>query len=205
MEEMQLQKWISSQIVDDEMLWKGSWGRQVEFFRDSVAGLFGMGLHYDEREDIASVISTHRSKSIILPVYKLHRPDIGLTLIARNNFYNWKLSVISEREVEANFDGLFHTTPPLEPDYTGNPLHPVYFEGFPGEYIFSYYATSDKKKFSAEIGGGYTLWTVVFLLLRSLGVVKADTWHTRESHRAELDADSARRKQKEAKRESVVT
>ena len=197
---MNLQKWINEQTIGDEMLWKGSWGRQVEFVRDSVTGLFCADLDYEDKKDVVTVISTHRSKSIVLPVYKLCREDIGLTLILRNNFFNWKMSVISEKPLDVNFDGLCYTTPPIEPDYTGDHLANCYFEGFPPEYIFGYYSTSDKKKFSVEIWSDNALWTAVFLIMRSVGVVKAAEWHTRESHRVKLNAETARRKAREAKR-----
>lgn len=201
MTETPLQKWISEQVVGDEMLWKGAWGRQLEFFRDRITNLFCVGIDYDDREGIATVISTHRSKSIILPVLKLHRGDLGLTMVFRNNFYNWKMSVISEIPIVADFGGLFHTTPPVEPDYTGNELADVYFEGFPSKYIFSYYEPSDKKTWSAEIGSDYGLWTTIFILLKARGVVKPVTWHTRESHRIALDAQAARWKKHTAQKE----
>lgn len=187
-----LQKWISEQLIKDEMLWKGAWGRQVEFVRDSLAPLVGSGLEYEvyEAMNIANVISTHRSKSIVLPVYELSRPDLGIRFILRNNFYNWKLSVLSRSTIEVNFDGLFHTTPPIEPDYTGNPLSHVYFEGFPNDLIFSYYATSDKKRFSAELSSGdEAMWTTIFLIMKDLGAIKPMKWHTKASHRAELGLD----------------
>lgn len=201
MEPMQLQAWANAQTIGDDMLWKGSWGNQIQFFRDNIAQLFCCGIDYEDQASHCTVISTHRSKSIILPVYKLHREDYGLTMVFRNNFYNWKMSVISERPIITNFDGLFHTTPPIEPDYTGNELADCYFEGFPHEYIFGYYSEleSYRKKFSAEIWGNQPLWTAVFLMLRDLGIVKAAEWHTKESHRKELDEQTARRKAREAK------
>jgi len=194
-----LQKWITAQTVGDEMLWKGAFGSQVGFVRDTIVSLFGWGLHYEAKDEIPDVISTHRSKSIILPVYELTRKDLGLRLIMRDNFYNWKLSVISEKPVIADFTGLFHTTPPVEPDYTGDPLHQVYFEGFPKELIFGYYEPSDKKKWSAEISGNYGLYTTIFLILRSFGVIAPHEWHTRESHKLELEEERKRWQAREAK------
>lgn len=188
--EQKLQMWINEQIVDDKMLWKGAWGEQLQFFRDSITGLFCYGMDYEDCDGIATVISTHRSKSIILPVYKLHREDIGLTLVARSNFYDWKLSVISEIPINADFRGLFHTTPPIEPEYTGNELASVYFEGFPKKYIFGYQG-ENRKQFSASIGQE-ALWTTIFLILRDRGIIEAREWRTKESHRKELDAESAR-------------
>lgn len=191
-EKNKLQEWISAQIVADEMLWKGAWGHQVAFARDTITQLVGVGLDWWEHENIPDVISTHRSKSIILPVYEFSRPDIGLRLIARNNFYNWKLSVISGKPIEANFDGLFYTTPPVDPKYTGNELAPCYFEGFPEDLIFGYYAPSNKRKWSAEIGGDYPFYTTIFLIMRSLGCIKPSEWNTEATHRKQLDDKSAR-------------
>lgn len=186
-----LQEWINSQIVDDEMLWKTAFGHQVSFIRDTLAPLVCSGLHYSLSDQAATVISTHRSKSIQLPVVQLSRPDMDLRLIVRDNFYNWKLSVISSTPIEADFDGLFQTTPPIEPEYTGNPLASVYFEGFPENLVFGYYTPSDKKTWSAEIGGTHRLWTTVFLILKSLGVIKPKEWNTREKHKLELEKHKA--------------
>lgn len=185
-----LQRWLNNNTVHDEMLWKGPAGHQFTFVRDILVYLVGVGLHHEEKQLIPSVISTHRSKSITLPVYKLERKDLGLVLILRDNFYNWKLSVISEKAVEADFSGLFQTSPPVDPEYTGDSLHEVYFEGFPKELIFGYYDSGDKKKWSAEIHGDHTLYTVVFLIMRTLGAVKPLQSHTQESHRKKLDEDS---------------
>lgn len=188
-----LQKWISEQIVADEMLWKGAWGDQVQFVRDSLAHLVGRGLSYKQFKtaDVATVISTHRSKSIALPVYELARADLGLRLVLRNNFYDWKLSVISEDPVVADFEGLFRTTSPIEPAYTGNELASVYFEGFPRSLVFGYYAESDRRQWSAAIGGDSAMWTTVFIIMKALGAVKPMKWHTQESHRAQLAAERA--------------
>jgi hypothetical protein len=178
-----LQEWFNRQRENtpDEMIWKEASGRQIMFARDSLAALVGCGLGYDATKRLVTVISEHTSKSVRLPVYQFTREDIGLRLVARNNFYNWKLSVISERRVEADFAGLFHTTPPIDPSYTGDPLASVYFEGFPRELIFGYYEASDKRKWSAEIcGGECAMWTTLYLIMRSLGAVKPMQWSTRK-------------------------
>lgn len=186
---MPLPQWIEGNPVRDEMLWKGAAGHQIRFVRDSLLPVFGAGLAYEQAKDAISVISTHRSKSIELPVYQLERPDRDLRVVLRNNFYNWKMSVLSDTPVQADFDGLFHTTPPVEPDYTGDELHPVYFEGFPRDLIFPYYSQTDGRQWSAEIQTDEALWTSMFLMMRALGDVKPLTWHTRESHRRELGLD----------------
>jgi hypothetical protein len=183
-----IQEWALETTPSDDMLWKGAWGAQIKFIGDTLQELIGVGLEHEERRKLARVISTHVSKSILLPVVEIARPDLGVRFILRENFYNWKLSVISERPVEANFDGLFPITPPTEPDYTGNPLSPVYFEGFPADLIFGYFEPSDRRRWSAEIWSEHVLWTTIFLVLKAVGGIKPHVWTTRESHRAALEA-----------------
>ncbi len=181
-----LHQWATEHPIKDEMLWKKAAERQMYFVEDDLNPLMQNRLKGKERK-IAQVISEHRSKSIILPVYVLERGD--LKMILRYNFYNWKMSVICGRTIDANFDGLFHTTPPIEPDYTGNELASVYFEGFPKDLCFDYYEVTDKKVWSAEIHSAQMLWTTTYLILKALGYVVPTKWHTKESHRKELDED----------------
>jgi len=191
-----LQEWFNAQRAEtpDEMYYKEASGSQVMFVRDQLSYLVASGLVYEEARDICRVISTHTSKSVKLPVYQLSRPDLGLRLILRGNFHDWKLSVISEKPITADFAGLFHTTPPVEPDYTGNELAGVYFEGFPRELVFGYYEASDKLRWSAAIGGQFALWTTVFLIMRASGALGPKEWTTRATHQAQLDEDSRRNK-----------
>ncbi len=186
-----LQAWFNEQRerADDDLIYKGASGAQIMWVRDELSALLFAGVPYEYRQTRVWVISEHSSKSVPLPVYSIERPDIGLQVVLRNNFHDWKLSVLSLTPVVCDFSGLFHTTPPIEPKYTGNELAPVYFEGFPPELIFGYYEATDKKHWSAAIGGKETLWATLFLMMRSLGHVKPARWHTRESHAAELLAD----------------
>ena len=189
-----LQKWINCNNVPDEMLWKKRYENQFIFVRDKLNGLMQNNL---EREDITpvKVISTHISKSITLPVYYLQRKD--LHIILRENFYNWKMSVINPNFILADFQGLFHTSPPIEPDYTGDKLSSVYFEGFPEELVFRYYEEQTeyyKTKFSAEICSDYILYIAIYLILKSQGYIKPMIWHTKESHQKELTKNAERRK-----------
>lgn len=178
-----IQEWFNKQreATPDEMYYKGASGRQIMFARDTLTGLVACGLAYEEAKKITTVISTHTSKSVLLPVYQFERVDLGLRLIARDNFYNWKLSVISERPIVADFSGLFHTTPPVDPSYTGDPLASVYFEGFPRDLVFGYYEPSSGHRWSAEIGSDNAMWATLFLIMRTLGAVKPFKWSTREA------------------------
>lgn len=199
-----LQAWFNQQRekTPSEMIWKDASSHQIMFARDQLCYLVGAGLDYEEARDLCTVIATHTSKSVELPVYNFERPDLGLRLVARENFFNWKLSVISETPIVADFGGLFKTTPPVAPEYTGNPLSSCYFEGFPRELVFGYYEASDKRQWSAEIGGDYGMYTTLFLIMRSLGAIKARAWHTPESHRAELEAETKRSRERRVREQA---
>lgn len=139
----------------------------------------------------AFVIATHRSKSIDLPVISFERGDLGVRFVVRDNFYNFKLSVVSERPIKCDaFQFLFKTMPPREPDYTGDALSSCYFEGFPSDLIFGYYS-ADSRRWSAEIHGQNALWTVLFLCMMTLGAMTPLIYHTRDEHLAQLAADRA--------------
>lgn len=160
-----LQAWFNANQPADDLLWKDGLAEQVMFVRDRVAPLVGWGLSWEvRREGVAFVISTHRSKSVRLPVYELARPDGALRLILRNNFYDWKLSVISEVPLDCDFEHLFVTS---KAEDRCNYLSGVYFEGFPGDLIFGHYDDSDRRRFSASIGGNHALWAAAFLVCRA--------------------------------------
>jgi len=189
-----LQRWVDSHPVRDEMLWKGGAEGQIAFVRQALLPVFASGLKFDNFEDyrnMLTVIGSHTSKSIKLPVFQLSRPDRNLQIVLRNNFMDWKMSVISEAPIDADFTGLFHTTPPVDPDYTGDSLHEVYFEGFPKDRIFGYYADSDRKKWSAEMQHDEEVYAAVFLTMRALGQVKPLEWGMSKEFKAKLEAAKA--------------
>jgi hypothetical protein len=161
---------------------------QVHFVRDELAKLVWTGAELHPTKDCVVVIGEHTSKSVRLPVYSLERPDLGLRIVLRYNYFDWKLSVISDDPIKsALFPFLFHTTSPIAPDFTGNELDDCYFEGFPKELVFGYHV-DNKRRWSASLDER-ALWTTVFECMRSLGVLKPHVWHTRKSHLALLDAE----------------
>jgi hypothetical protein len=181
-----LRDWMSRYHPD----WKLN---QAIFVRDRIAPLVGAGLDYEDWREPVRVVGEHCSKSVHLPVYEIERPEVGIRITLRNNFHDWKISVLSARPVgqEADFSSLFHTTPPVAPDYTGDELHSAYFEGFPRDRIFGYYS-ADPARFSACVGHDFELWAVVRAVMRGIGVIKPLTWHTAESHAKELAAQRDR-------------
>lgn len=182
---------------------------QVHFVRDALGELLWADTLYDDlprepppRADCrltAWVIGEHHSKSVRLPVYSLERPDKGVRLVLRDNHYDWKLSVASEVPIDHElFAYLFHTTPPIEPDYTGNELASCYFEGFPKDLIFGYHA-NDSRRWSASIGGDRALWTTILLCMMRLGVVRPRAWTTHASQQERFAAERAARERREAR------
>jgi hypothetical protein len=173
---------------------------QVHFVRDTLASLVWAGVRYCDHprepaprgdcRETAWVIGEHRSKSVRLPVYSLERPDLGIRLVLRNNYFDWKLTVISEVPIQSDlFPYLFKTMPPVEPEYTGDELAACYFEGFPKDLVFGYQAT-DPRRWSASLDD-HALWTSVMICMRVVGAIKPQKWCTREEHRAQLEAESA--------------
>lgn len=176
-----LPEWARANTVSKKVTWKGRYDDQLAFVWRVLHNLFAQQLEegVEPKPIIATVVSTHTSKSMKLPVYHLQHPTLDLQVILSNDFTAWKMSVISGTPITANFDGLFHTAPPLDPSYTGNPLDPVEFKGFREDLIFSYFSVSDGKKWSAVLMSNEDVYTSLFLILQSLGGITPLTWDTR--------------------------
>lgn len=114
---MHLKAWSEQNTVPDEMTWKGG---VAPMFKDFVefANIVG---------GEPMVISTHRSKSIRLPVVQVTTP-YGVRITMRDNFHDIKVSVEAPKPVKENLFGLAAGADSY--------LHRVYFEGFPSEFIF---------------------------------------------------------------------
>ena len=73
-----LLQWMRSSEIDDSMCWKNAAERQMCFVRDVLCT--------DLLKVPVFVVSTHTSKSILLPVYRF-RLQNGIIVTARENFY----------------------------------------------------------------------------------------------------------------------
>jgi len=152
--------------------------RQVEFVRDVLAGVFWEGA-YDRRKpatprddcnESAYVIGKHQSKSVRLPVYSLERPDLGLQVVLRDNFYDWNVSVLSETPITTDLRG-FELDYRREEDrerfpngYTpGHCWGYCFFQGFPEEVQFGPFK-ENPCRFSLCIRGDYDVYTFLWLL-----------------------------------------
>lgn len=150
-----LLSWCRVNEPGDEMLWKDKYCEQILFIRDDINAIF-YGNDYEEyKNNPVMVIGTHRSKSIVLPVYRIYLKDHGVIMILRNNFYDWKISVISKVDLNVDFIGLFDEK---------EKVNPLFCEGFTPDRVFGSYSKS-KKQFTLELSNSsYKLYTFMFLL-----------------------------------------
>ncbi len=156
-----LKVWANAHKPDKGM--EGSFWKQIVFVRDdlpkTLIGMYNYNL-YEAISNRISVISTHTSKSILLPVYEIVYPGSNLKFIARNNFYDWKVSVISDRPVKADFGNLFNPK---------QKVPSVYCEGFNPLWVFGPHGENDKK-FTVELQGNYDTYTFFWLVRHALNL-----------------------------------
>lgn len=114
---------------------------QLLFVRDNLAYLWGLGC--DEADLSVAVVSTHESKSIELPVYRLEVPNVGVFYF-RNNFYDWKVSC--ELEVPVPSDTWGDLFDPQE----SRSILEVYCEGFDPRWVHGPFA-KDQQTFTVEL------------------------------------------------------
>lgn len=149
-----LQEWAVENEPSKNMIFYQGYWEQILFVRDIIPRVILSNLSFEEARNCLKVISTHTSKSIKLPVYEITIPEHNITIILRYNFYDWKISVVSEKDIELDFMSLF--------DEEEEIAH-LYCEGFPRELVFSSYS-HNKKQFTFEVRGKYKLHTFLWLL-----------------------------------------
>jgi len=162
MDPVKLQEWAKANEPSKEMVYESGYWNQIILVRDMIARLLVPSFEEYEKLEV-SVISTHTSKSILLPVYYIHL-DNGIAITMRYNFHNWKVSINSPKKVYIDFMKLFD--PEEERDISG-----VYCEGFPAENVFGCYA-KNKSQFTVELQSSYILYTFFWIFGHSLGLRK---------------------------------
>lgn len=137
--------------IPEEMLWKKSAESQMCFVRDTIC--FSL-LHVP-----CFMISKHRSKSIDLPVYGFMMKN-GVKVIARNNFYDWTISVELPESLPENYLKSDMFTHRMEEDAT------LFFQGFKDEWIYDIWLPKKQnlKKFSCEVRDDYYFFLLMYKL-----------------------------------------
>lgn len=153
--------WIRVNKPDENLTYKDGLGDQVCFVRDTImrdifySSIFGKYEREAYEKFQPMVISTHMSKSVLLPVVLMNIEKYNIKIILRYNFYDWKIFIISKDEINCDFKGLF-----IEKD---KPINTIYCEGFPKDLVFDRYC-DNKKQFTIEINDKYRLYTFMYLL-----------------------------------------
>ncbi len=144
-ERSHLQEWAMAHEPMEDLIYKRGYWDQIMFVRDDITGVLAKTFEeYQVIESAMQAISAHTSKSVRLPVFKVELPD-GTNFVMRYNFHDWKVSVNSPRDVEADFMGLFDSN-----ERTSE----VYCEGFPKECVYGPYS-ENKRQFTIELPPGY--------------------------------------------------
>lgn len=143
-------EWIDNNPISDELYWKSSAYSQIRFIRDKIAtGLFGEACY---------VISQHCSKSVRLPVYMIGYK--GLTMIMRDNFYGWIISLSGPLPLLLDEDLIYYDS---GMDSKEERIPSCYCEGFIEDWIYPKYVGMCTQC-TFRVGGTYELWTLLYLI-----------------------------------------
>lgn len=158
-----LQDWAMQHgLVNSDSQSRDAFWDQIAFVRDKLPGIVYRVYDNDfevaqQVEDTLVVVSTHMSKSLLLPVYRMVLPD-GTLCTMRYNFYNWKVSVKAALPVTADFAGLFDPKKEIEA---------CYCEGFRREWVFGSFS-KNPQEFTVELGNKYEMYTFFWFLISNL-------------------------------------
>jgi len=145
--------WCRVNEPNDDMIYKKGYWNQIVFIRDTIMNM--VCKDYEEYvNNPVLVINTHKSESIVLPVYQINLFDSKIKIVLRYNFYDWKISIDSDIDINVDFMGLFKSD---------EKINSVYCEGFKKEQVYDSYS-NNKKQFTFEISDIYELYTFMFLL-----------------------------------------
>lgn len=152
-----LLQWMRSSKIADSMLWKDAAESQMCFVRDVLCtNLLKVPVF---------VVSTHTSKSILLPVYRF-RLQNGIIVTARENFYGWVVSIKSPFVINLPED-LVHG------DGENGDVTYSFCEGFKDDWVYPY-GIKDVRLSTFRVESNYMLWA----LMRELNTypeIKKDT------------------------------
>ncbi len=154
--------WLLVNEPDEGLIYKDGPKQQVQFVKNKIyrnlffdkecVGLERCSDEYDDVYDrfLPMVVSMHKSKSVLLPVFELNLKSVGVKIVLRNNFYDWNVSVESEKEIVCDFKNLLTE-------------EKCYCEGFPNNKKYGKYE-DNCKCFTVCIPDDYKLFTFMWLL-----------------------------------------
>ena len=142
--------------LDENLIYKKSAESQMSFMRNEIGLNLLKGMH-------VFVVSTHYSKSCELPVYYIML-DNGIKVIARANFYDWKISVDSPVDIPAMSVPLDILTGGVK-----SKIPDVYLEGFHSSWSYdAYNPMNPGKRFTVEVSDRYRFYVLIHALKNAL-------------------------------------
>lgn len=152
-----LTRWMEEYSPRKTLIFREAGGGQLRFVDETIRDLFRSGSKRDEKSFIAA-ISTHRSKSVILPVYQIvfEKGKKKVEFVLRGNFHDWNVSVDSDFSLE----GLFNKEQRL---FDVNSTDYCFFQGFPSDKVYGCYKNGPDH-FSACIDDDFKLYVFLFLI-----------------------------------------
>ena len=154
-----LLEYMLTHEIDDKMIWKQDAISNMCFVRDTLCC-------YLLRVPVF-VVSTHRSKSIKLPVYYFEMRN-GIRAIMRGDFHDWVISLMTPFPV--TLEDFCHGSGGKP--YVGD-IHPCYAEGFKPSWIYPY-VKENARRTTFYVDGNYKLYTLFYLLDRIPPAEKKD-------------------------------
>lgn len=154
--------------------------QQAMFVRDMLAPLVWADIPYNDLPRVSDeaykdqpetcfVVGEHCSKSTALAAYQFERPDLGLRMVMRNNYYNWNITFHSETPIPQTALSGFTTDFDTEEDRKrwskSRYWSYLFFEGFPYEDMKGPWSL-DPTSFSTWCVSDYDLYTMIFNVLQ---------------------------------------
>ena len=150
---MKLSEWCAENEPRSLLPYARGYDDQISFVQNDILALLAETHEvFKKISEEVLVISTHTSKSVELPVFYIKLLD-GTSFTMRCNFFNWKISVSSPRDVVAHFMGLFDPNAEIEA---------CYCEGFPEESVYGSY-WGDQRQFTFELFDNFMVYTFFWI------------------------------------------
>lgn len=152
-----LNVWAQTHQPRETLHWHSGYKTLVDLINRRIAPVFFRSAVEQDRS--VTVIGTHTSKSVLLPVINIVVPNL-VSMVLSYNFHCWSISVNAHMPVPDNFFDLFDRTVRK---------NSVYYYGFKDEWVFSPYA-ANPQTFSLHLYDDYELYMFCRLLAAGLGL-----------------------------------
>ena len=138
---MKLQDWFNSNMPAENLVYAGAAKSQIMWVRDSLSyaiwnSLMAKNPEIKDWRATLTVDGTHRSKSVLLPVYRFDAGDI--TIKVRGNFHDWCVRY-------------WGPEPKRFPSWMGAYDREGFYEGMAGEFSPVEFCIGEKEKLYAAI------------------------------------------------------